>query len=298
MDLVRDAARHGRDFWRALSHDDVSDSAAGLSYRFLLALFPFFIFTAALAGIVSRLLDVQNPSAEVLVRFGDALPSDARSLMAGELTNILETQRPGLLSIGLVGALWAASGGVGATMRAMNRVYGVEETRPFWRRTLLAFALTLVGGAFFISAFVLAIAGQAIARAVADSAGLGDFTRAILFVVRLLLVIGLMLTAIAFLYWAAPNAHLPFQLITPGAVLFTGAWLLVTVLFGWYVSHFASYNATYGALGGVVALMVWFYLTAYLMLAGAELNAMLARRTAPEVLDATAPEADAWRSVA
>jgi membrane protein len=294
MNIARKVFRRGKELWQELSKDDVSDFAAGLSYRFLLALFPFFLFVTALGGVISRFLEVENPSLEILNRFGDALPSDARSVLDTQLTSVLDNQQPGLLSIGLVGALWAASGGMGATMKAMNRVYDVEESRPFWKRTLLAVGLTLLTGAFFITAFVLAVAGSAIATAVADEVGLGNAVRAAMFVARYVFVIGLLMAAIAFLYWAAPNAKLPFRWISPGAVMFTIVWIIATLLFGWYVSNFGSYNATYGALGGVVILMIWFYLTAYIMLAGAELNALLAQKEAPEEADVPQPEPGKW----
>jgi membrane protein len=290
----RQFVSQGKNLWHELSEDDVSDFAAGLAYRFLLALFPFFIFLTALGGFVAQLIGVENPSGEILDRLGSALPNDARSVLDSQLSSVLDNQHTGLLSVGLIAALWAASGGMGATMKAMNHVYDVEEERPFWKRTLLAVGLTLLGGAFFIGAFALAIAGAAFGTAIADAIGLGDFARAMMYVLGYALAIVLLLLAIAFLYWAAPNAHLPFRWITPGAILFTIVWLVATLGFGFYVSHFASYNATYGALGGVVILMIWFYLTAYIMLAGAELNAMIAQQAAPEDADVPAPEPGRW----
>lgn len=268
-------------FWRGLAADDVGDFAAGLSYRFFLALFPFFIFITAVGGFVAKLAGVENPSTEVLNRFGDALPSDARSVLETQLGSVLGEQRPGLLSVGLLGTMWAASGGVGALMKAMNRMYGVEETRPFWRRTAIALGLTLLGGGLFIAAFILAVAGRAIATAVVDALSLGDFATAAITASGYLLAVVLLLVSMAFLYWAAPNARLPFRWVSPGAILFAAGWFVATLLFGLYVSSFASYNATYGALGGVAVLMVWFYLTAYILLAGAELNAIVARRASP-----------------
>jgi membrane protein len=298
MNAGRRFVSTGKQLWQELSTDDASDFAAGLSYRFLLALFPFFVFVTALGGVVSNFLEVENPSAEILERLGDALPSDARSVLDTQLAGVLDNQRPGLVSIGLVGALWAASGGMGATMKAMNRVYDVEETRPFWKRTALALGLTVLTGAFFITAFVLAVGGQAMATAVADAVGLGDFVRAVMFVARYIFVISLLLGAIAFLYWAAPDAQLPFRWISPGAVMFTVVWIVATLAFGWYVSNFGSYNATYGALGGVIILMIWFYLTAYIMLAGAELNALLAQKNAPEEAEVAQPEPGKWEEPA
>lgn len=281
MTGVRRSVGYAREFWGELSADDVGDFAAGLSYRFLLALFPFFIFIAALGGFVSRLLDVADPSFEILNRLGDALPNDARSVLDTQLSSVLERQQPGPLSAGLVGAIWAAAGGMGATMKAMNHVYDVPETRPFWRRTLLAVGLTLFGGTFFVVAFVLAVAGQTLGSAAADAIGIGDSARFVMYGGGYALALSLLLVALAFLYWAAPNAQMSFRWITPGAILFTVVWLASTLLFGLYVSHLGSYNATYGALGGVVILMVWFYLTSYILLAGAELNAMIAKRQAP-----------------
>jgi membrane protein len=275
---------------RELSADEISDFAASLSYRFLLALFPLFIFLTALGGFVAAQLEIANPAVTLIDRVGERLPADARSLLQTELTEVLEDQRPGLLSGGIIAALWAASGGMSATMRAMNRAYDVEETRPFWKRTLLSVGLTLFTGVFFLAAFVLAIAGQAIGMAAADALRLGEAFEALTVVIRFVgMVVGLLI-AVSVVYWAAPDAKLPFRFITFGSILFVAAWLVGSLLFAWYVSQFGSYNATYGALGGVVVLMVWFYLTAYMLLMGAELNAILKRHAEPQV--ALAPNED------
>jgi membrane protein len=177
-----------------------------------------------------------------------------------------------------------------ATMRAMNRAYDIEETRPFWKRTGLSIGLTLLTGIFFIAAFVLAVAGQAIASTVADALRLDAVYEAVIGVVRFVGIVLGLLVAVAVVYWAAPNAKLPFKFITPGAALFMVVWLVGSFAFAWYVSRFGSYNATYGTLGGVVVLMVWFYLTAYMLLAGAELNALLARKADPANVEGPQPE--------
>lgn len=291
---ARELVANGKDLWREASADDASDFAAGLAYRFFLALFPFFIFVTAVGGFVSNLVGAENPAGEILDRIGGALPSDARSVLDTQLRGVLGEQQPGLLSVGLVGALWAASGGVGALMKAMNRMYDVQETRPFWKRTLIAIGLTMLGGLFFITAFVLAVAGTAVAGAIVDALELGALAHAGITALGYLLAVVLLLLAMAFLYWAAPDARLPFRWISAGAVLFTVAWLIATLLFGLYVSNFGSYNATYGALGGVVILLIWFYLTSYLLLLGAELNAMLTEKTTPEEAEVPAPEPGRW----
>src|SRR5688500_17728880 len=137
MSRLGSGLKVAKDLKNEISTDEVTDWAASLSYRFLLALSPFFIFLGAVGGLVSRLIGVENPALEVLTRFGGALPGDARSLLETQLNAVLGKQQPGLLSFGLVAALWAASGGMGSTMKAMNRAYDVQETRPFWKRTAL-----------------------------------------------------------------------------------------------------------------------------------------------------------------
>lgn len=240
-------------------------------------MFPFFIFLAALGGFVARILHIDNPSTEIVKRIAVALPGDARSLLTTQLTEILGKQHAGLASIAILGALWAAAGGMSATMRAMNNAYHVEETRPFWKRTAVALGLTLLSGALLIVAFVVSVAGEALGAAIAGALGVeGAYAMAVT-VLRYALPLVLLTVAAAFLFWAAPDAHLPFRWITPGAVLFIMTWVITTAAFGLYVSHFGSYNVTYGALGALIVLMLWFYLSAYMMLAGAELNALLAR---------------------
>ena len=283
-------AQTARALWREIGEDEVADWAAALSYRFLLALFPFLIFLGAVGGIVASLIGADNPAIEVLSRFGGALPSDARSLLETQLDAVLGEPQPGLLSIGLVGAIWAASSGLSSTMKAMNHAYDVEETRPFWKRTALSVGLTVLTGLVFIAASILAVAGQALGSAIADGIGLGDGLRAALLAGQLAVAVVLLTSAVAFLYWAAPNTTLRFRWITPGAVMFVVTWIAGSLVFGWYVSNLGSYNATYGAVGGVVVLMVWFYLTALMLLAGAELNALLAQQQAPETSEVLAAQ--------
>ena len=180
-----------------------------------------------------------------------------------------------LLSFGVVAAIWAASGGVRAVMKAMNRAYDVEETRPLWRQYAVSIALVLGAGTALFAALIVLIGGQVVGRQLLEGLGLGPAASAWVNAARLPLVAVLAALAVAVLYWAAPNAGLSFRWVSPGAGLFVLAWLGATLAFGFYVSNFASYASTYGALGGVVVLLVWAYLSAFLLLAGAELNATL-----------------------
>ena len=177
-----------------------------------------------------------------------------------------------------MGTLWAASSGVGSLMKAMNRAYGVRETRPALERYALALGLTAFAGLMIVAAFLVLVVWQASGTKIADKMGLGGVAAALLPLARWPVAIVVIPLASGIVYRVAPNARLSFRRILPGTVLFTAVWLVATDLFGLYVSHFASYNSTYGTLGGVVILLVWFYLTAFILLVGAELNAVLEQR--------------------
>jgi membrane protein len=287
----------GKRLYKEIGEDDVSGSAAELAYRFFLALFPFFIFLAALGGFAADLLDVENPTEQIMDELGAALPADAASVLSTELEAVIESRNAGLISIGIIGAIWAASSGIGGLIKAMNIAYEVKETRPIWQRYGLAVGLTLLGGVFIVGAFFLLVGGQFYGMKLASELGI-DGAGATLFTLgRWPLVIMLLLIATAFIYWAGPNIDLPFRLLTPGAVVFAIGWILISYGFGLYVANFGSYNATYGTLGGVVMLLVWFYLTGLVLLIGAELNAVLAQEVIPEELPARAGEATTSETV-
>lgn len=265
-----------------MGEDDLSSLAAALAYRFVLALFPFFIFLAALAGFVTHLFDVQNPTDRIINTIGNTLPADVTSVLRTQLESVISSRNVALLSVGLLGTLWAASSGVGSLMKVMNRVYGVRETRPAWERYLLSLGLTAFAGLLLIASFLVLVVWQASGTRIADKIGLGGVSAALLPLLRWPVSIITILLATGVTYRVTPNARLSLKRILPGMLLFTSVWLVATYLFGLYIAHFASYNSTYGTLGGVVILLIWFYLTAFILLVGAELNAVLEhRRTHP-----------------
>jgi len=272
--------------------DDISGAAAELAYRFFLALFPFFIFLAALGGFVASVLDVANPTERVMDFLGENLPADARSVLEGQLRAVIEDQDAGLLSIGIVGAIWAASSGIGALMKNLNTVFEIKESRPIWKRYGIAIGLTLTGAGLLVVAFSLLLASQVYGPEIADEVGLKGLARDVFPLLPWPAAILIVLAAVAILYWLAPNTNMPVHWITPGAVVFTVAWLAASFLFGLYVSNFGNYNATYGALGGVVILLIWFYLTSFLLLLGAEINAVFAEHEAGEPLPDAAIEGE------
>ncbi|OAI38837.1 hypothetical protein AYO38_08860 [bacterium SCGC AG-212-C10] len=269
---------NGKALLKEISDDDVSGMAAELSYRFFLALFPFAIFLAATGGFVAAAAGVDNPSKEALDLLGDSLPSDAASVISKQVEAVIEERNAGLLSFAIIGVIWASAGAMGGVMKALNRAYDTVETRPFWKRTLLSVGLTMLTAGSVIVALAILITGQIFAQDIADAVGLGSVFKWTVFFIRIPLALLIVMLATAFLYWATPNTNTPFKWVTPGAILFTITWLAGSLGFAFYVTSFGNYNATYGALGGVVVLLTWFYLTGFMVLVGAELNAMLDER--------------------
>jgi membrane protein len=264
--------------------DDVTGMAAELSYRFFLAIFPFAIMLAALSGFIADAVGAENPTEQIVDEFSSTLPEDTSSVLERQIDDVISSRDLGLVSFGLAGALWAAGGGMGALIKALNRTYDVPETRPFWKKTLLAVGLTLTAGLAIILAFIVMVGAGAWGTEVASWFGAGSEFETAVAVLRWPVAILLIMVAVAFLYRVAPNIEQKFHLVSPGAVLFTVVWLLATFAFGIYVSNFSSYNATYGALGGIVVLLLWFYLSSAVLLIGAELNAIIDSQLDPEAV--------------
>jgi membrane protein len=272
----------GKRLVKQIGENDLSGLSAEMAYRFFLSIFPFFIFLAALGGFIASAINIDNPTDEVMALIGDALPEETSTVLRGELQNVIGGQNPGLLSFGIIGTIFAAAGGVNTLEKGFNRSYRVAETRPFWIKTPMNVALVLLAGIAVVAAFILLVMGQIWGTQLANELGLGTVASTLFTLARWPIVALLILIGVAFLYWAAPNVSLPFRLISPGAVVFLVLWLAATWGFGFYVSNFGEYNATYGALGAVVILLLWFYLTGFVLLLGAEINALVLHRVAPE----------------
>ena len=260
-----------------VSKDDVSGGAAELAYRFFLAVFPFFIFLAALGSFIASLAGVQNPTDEIMKTIGDSLPQDSASVLRNQLDGVLSSHNGGLLTIGIIGAIWTASSGVNALMKNLNRIYDVGESRNMFVRYAIALGLTILGAGTMVLAFVVLFIGQIYGPEIAGQIGLQNTAADAFGIARWPVALLLILFAVAFMYWMAPNTDFKLKWISPGAAFFAVAWIVATFAFGIYVSNFGSYNETYGTLGGVVILMFWFYLTAFLLLLGAEINDVVAR---------------------
>jgi len=256
---------------KGFTADDMGTYAAALSYSALFALFPFLIFLIALLGF----LHIPQFFTWLLEQAQAAFPQEAYTYVSDTITQIQNQPHGGLLSFGIIAALWSASSGVRSVMNAMNVAYEVKETRPIWKRYLLSVVYTLGFAILLILAAALMILGPQGMQWLADHAGLsGVFVTLWTWLRFPVLAIILMIVA-ALIYYVAPNVQQRFTLLTPGAVLAVVIWLIASIGFSIYVSNFANYNATYGSLGGIVVTLLYFYISASVLLLGAEVNAVL-----------------------
>ena len=203
---------------------------------------------------------------------------------------VLGETRPGLLTIGALGALWAATGGIGALQTSLNAAYDVPETRNFFAKTGVAVGLTLLGSAGILVAFVTIVGGSLLTQEAVRILGVPAGTLDTIALLRWPLMLVLVALAVAILLRFAPNVAVPFRWPMVGGLVFAVGWVVATALFALYVANFANYSNTYGALGGVVVLMLWFYLTAVMLLLAAELTSLLVKDHAPERIAARQPE--------
>lgn len=261
--------RLGRRVWAEVSDDEVTDRAAALSYYFLFSLFPALLFLTALLGFLP-LAGLQERLMGYVV---NVLPPDAAQTVQRTLDEVLRGGRSGLLSIGALAALWAGSNGMASVMTTLNVAYDVGESRPWWKRRLLAIALTVVFSVFIVATLALLVFGPKIGAVIAGWLGLGRIFTIAWNVISLPIVIVCGLIGVGLVYQLAPNTRQRWRWFTPGAVLALVLWLGMSFGLRLYVQHFANYNATYGSIGGVILLMLWLYLTSVVLLLGAEVNA-------------------------
>jgi membrane protein len=283
MGVLRRTVREFRD-------DDLMDRAAALTYYAVMALFPALIVFVALVGLFG-----QHPrTTDALLRIVDQLgPDSAVDTFRKPVEGVIR-QKGGagaLLGIGLLGAIWSASGYVGAFMRASNAIYEVREGRRFWKLRPLQVGVTIVMVLMAALVAIAIVVTGPLARAVGDVIGLGTTAVLIWDILKWPVLVAVVLTMFAILYYAAPNVRLPgFRWLSPGAVVAIVVWLVASVAFGIYARNFGSYNKTYGALGGVIIFLVWMWLTNVALLLGAEFNAELERGRELEAGQADAEE--------
>ena len=261
----------GKRVWGEIEEDEIFGRAAQLAYYFLLALFPLLLFLTSVIGLV---MGTETGLRDSLFNYlGKVLPSSASQLVSSTVFEVTSASGGGKIVFGILAALWAASNGMGAITQALNIAYDVEETRPWWKQRLTAIGLTVALAVLILSALLLVLYGGRIADYVAGNYGLGEMFTMAWKIVQWPIVLAFVLTAFALIYYFAPDVRdQKWIWVTPGAVLGVGLWLLVSFSFRLYLNFFDSYSKTYGALGAVIVLMLWLYLTGAAILIGGEVN--------------------------
>jgi len=269
--------------------DNLTDWAAALTYYGLLSLFPALIAVVSLLGLFG---DPQTTTASLTEIITDLGPESAAETFAGPIESLTENRGTAGVAffVGLGVALWSASGYVGAFMRAANVIYETPEGRPFWKLRPLQLAVTLAMVLLMVTLALGLVATGPILDAVAGPIGLSDAAVTIWSIAKWPVMIAIFLLMVAVLYHASPNVKLGgFRWVTAGSVVAIVAWAIASALFAFYVANFGSYNETYGTLGGLIALLVWFWISNLAILFGMQLNA---ERERSIEIEAGRPRAD------
>jgi membrane protein len=282
--------------WRTLKRtvsefqeDELTDRAAALTYYGVLALFPALIVLVSLLGLFGNAEATTRTLTEIVTELG---PAAAEDVFAGPVESITANRETAgiLFVVGLVAALFSASGYIGAFMRASNKIYEIDEGRPFWKLRPLQMGIALLMVILLALSLLALVLSGPLVDAVAAPLGVGEAAVTAYTYAKWPVLLTVVMTMVALLYYVAPNVRQPgIRWITPGSVLALLLWILASMGFAFYVANFGSYDKTYGALGGVITFLVWVWITNVAVLLGAELNAELERS---RELEAGVPDAE------
>jgi len=265
----------GKCVFRKIGESDCSAHAAAMAYYFLFAVFPFFLFLTTVIGYlpIPHLLDY------VLQNAARMLPSQAFDLLKDNIRALFSNKKQGLLSLGFLLALWSSSNAVVAVMRAMNKLYLVKEGRPFWKVRLTAVLLVIGLSLLFLLALVLLMFGTKIGGLIAARVDFGIYFRVIWSLMLVPVTLFLLSLAVASIYYFTPDVVQKWKWISPGSVVAIPSWIIVSLGFSYYINNFSSYDRTYGSLGAVIVLLLWLYISGFIILAGAVINAVIEHRS-------------------
>lgn len=257
--------------------DQCTDSAAVMTFFAVLSVFPGMLTVVSLLGVVGQAEATTATILRLLDEFG--APDGAVAVLEGPIHELADFSSAGLaLAASLVGALWTASGYVRAFARAMNRIYEVEEGRPIWKLYPMMIGVTVSLVILVVAMMLMLLLSGPIAARLGAVVGLSESALQLWNTLRVPVLLGLLTFMIAVLYYATPNIHQPkFRWLSPGSLLAIVVMIAATAGFNVYVSHFSNYNATYGAIGGVLVLLLWLWIMNIVLLAGAEFNAEIER---------------------
>ncbi|MBS4077134.1 MULTISPECIES: YihY/virulence factor BrkB family protein [Pseudomonas] len=250
--------------------DEMSTYASALAYQMLFSLFPFILFLIALIGF----LHLPDFFSWLRLQSELVLPPQALESV-NPVIDQLQQSKGGLLSVGIVIALYTASAGVRLMMSAMNAAYDVVEGRPIWKRFPLSVVYTVGIAGMLLMAAALMVLGPQVMGWIAAQVGLEEVIVTIWTIARWPVIVILMMVAVALIYYVMPDVKQEFRFITPGSVLAVVVWIIASLGFAFYVKTFANYNAMYGSIGAIIVLLLYFYISAAVLLLGAEMNAVI-----------------------
>ncbi len=265
----------GRRTWRETVEDDVLGLAAQLSYYFFLALFPAILFLLALASF----FPLSNLTDDVGRALRPFVSPQVLGLIEDQMRRLANNDNGGLLTFGVAGALWSSSAAIVSIVSALNRAYDIEEGRPWWKVRLVAIGLTLGVAAFVLVALSLVLLGPTVAEALGRATGWGAPFEWAWLILQWPLAFFLVTLGIGLLYYFGPDADQDWLWITPGAIAATILWLVISLLFKLYVANFTDYEGSYGTVGAVIVVLLWFYISGIAILTGAELNSEIEHAT-------------------
>ncbi len=260
-----------RNAWNDIMNNHTMTMAAGLSYYFVLALFPLLILAASLLAY----LPIPHLFDDILNTMAHVAPAQSMGLVRRVVATVV-TPHGGLLTFGIVGTLWSASGGFAGLIEALNVAYDVPETRPIWKTRLLSLGLMFVIGALLVVALGLQIVGPAAAQWIKTHTGLDEIVE-MWPVIRWGVSIAFTVLAVELIFYWAPNVKQRFWATLPGAAIGVAFFIGSSYGLGLYFQSYANYNKTYGALGAAMMLMVWLYYSWFAILVGAEINSELVK---------------------
>ncbi len=259
------------DFYREINEDNIFMGAAALGFYLTLAIFPALI----LLMTIIPYLPIEEVDEALMDLLGQALPEEAYGIVEEVVADVTGERRGGLLSLSLLGTLWAASTGMYATMQQLNITYYVKEARSFLKARATALVLSLLFGLLVIGAFSLIVLGGRIEDWLGDQMGYSDALLIFFSVFRWVVIVIALLLGFAIIYRFAPNVEQKFRFITPGSVIGTILIIIVSIGFTIYTANFADYNATYGSIGAMIILMLWLYIAGLVILIGSEINVII-----------------------
>jgi membrane protein len=260
-----------RTFVDAIFKHNCLGLAAQLAYYFFFSLFPALIFLLAIASYfpITTLMD------EIVGSLRQFAPPELIAIVTDQLRKISGDQQGGLLTLGILTALWSSSSAMTAIIDTVNHAYAVEEGRPWWKVRLVAIALTIGGAIFVLTSFALIIVGPQLANPIADAVGLGTAFEWTWNIVQWPVACALASIGIALVFYFAPDVEQQWSWLLPGTIFATILWVAASLGFRYYVVNVTHYTETYGALGGAMVLLLWFYMSGLVLLLGAVMNAKI-----------------------